>query len=162
MPLAPDDGKTDLRADLAQFDHVARDYGWSVEESGIHLVAALRGAAADVLTTMPPGGITLSGLRSALNNRFGVEQQSELVKAQLSGCKRQPHEKMGDLAYDSHAVGIVHANMAPLYQEDLALDYFIQALAGTDTGALLTTFRPENLQKVADAAARWEAAKSPA
>ena len=49
--------------------------------------------------------------------------------------------------------------MAPLYQEDLALDYFIQALAGTDTGALLTTFHPENLQKAADAAAWWEAAK---
>ena len=70
---------------------------------------------------------------------------------------------MGDLAYDiRRAVGIAHANMAPLYQEDLALDYFIQALAGTDTGALLTTFRPESLQKAADAAARWEAAKPPA
>jgi len=65
-----------------------------------------------------------------------------------------------DLAYDiRRAVGIAHANMAAPYQEDLALDYFIQALAGTDTGALLTTFRPENLQKVADTAARWEAAK---
>ena len=67
------------------------------------------------------------------------------------------------LAYDiCRAVGIAHANMAPCYQEDLALDYFIQALAGTDTGALLTIFRPENLQKAADAAARWEAAKPPA
>ena len=112
----------------------------------------------NVLTMMPPGGITLAGLHSALNNCFGVEQQSELVKAQVSGRKRQPHEKMGDLAYDIlRAVGIAHANMAPLYQEDLALDYFIQALAGTDTGALLTTFRRENLQKAANAAAQWEA-----
>ena len=70
---------------------------------------------------------------------------------------------MGDLAFDiCRAVGIAHANMAARYQEDLALDYFIQALAGTDTGALLTTFQPENLQNVADAAARWEAAKPPA
>ena len=116
MPLAPYDKKTDLRAYLAKFDHVARGNGWSVEESGIHLVLALHGAAAEVLTTMPPGGITLAGLRSALNNQFGVEQQSELVKAQLSGRKRQPHEKMGDLAYDiRRAVGIAHANMAPLY-----------------------------------------------
>ena len=44
---------------------------------------------------------------------------------------------MGDLAYDiRRAVGIAHANMAPAYQEELALDYFIQALAGNDTGAL--------------------------
>ena len=97
MPLAPYDGKTDLRAYMAQFDHVARGNGWSVDESGIHRVAALRGTADEVLTTMPPGWITLAGLRSALNHRFGVEQQSELVKAQLSGCKRQPHEKRGDL-----------------------------------------------------------------
>ena len=163
MPLAPYNGKTDLRAYMAQFDHLARGNGWSVDESGTHLVAALHSAVAGVLTTMPPGGITLAGLRLTLNNRFGVEQQSELVKAQLSGRKRQPHEKMGDLAYDiRHTVGIAPANMAPLYQEDLALDYFIQVLAGTDTGALLTTFRPESLQKAADAAARWEAAKPPA
>ena len=116
MPLAPYDGKTDLRAYMAQFDHLARGNGWGVDESGLHLVAALRGAATEVLTMMPPGGITLAGLRSALNNRFGVEQQSKLVKAQLSGCKRQPHEKMGDLAYDiRRAVGIAHADMAPLY-----------------------------------------------
>ena len=153
MPLAPYDGKTDLRAYLAQFDHVARGNGWSVDESGIHLMAALCGTAAEVMTTMPPGGITLAGLHSALNNHFGVEQQSELVKAQLSGRKRQPHEKMGDLASDiRRAVGIANANMAPLYQEDLSLDYFIHALAATDTRALLTSFRPENLQKVADAA----------
>ena len=87
----------------------------------------------------------------------------KLVKAQLSGRKRQPHEKMGDLASDiRHAVGIAHANMAAPYQEDLALDYFIQALVGTDTGAMLMTFRPENLEKAADTAARWEAARLPA
>ena len=118
MPLEPYDGKTDLRAYMAQFDHMARGNGWGMDESGIHLVAVLRGMAAEVLTTMPPGGIMFAGLRSALNNRFGVEQQSELVKAQLSGRKRQPHEKMGDLAYGiRRAVGIAHANMAPLYQE---------------------------------------------
>ena len=85
MPLAPYDGKTDLRAYLVQFDHVAKGNGWRADESGIHLVAALRGTAAEVLTTMPPGAMTLAGLRSALSNRFGIEQQSELVKAQLSG-----------------------------------------------------------------------------
>ena len=67
MPLAPYDGKTDLRAYMAQFDHTARGNGWGVDESGIHLVAALHRVAAEVLTTMPPGGITLAGLRSALN-----------------------------------------------------------------------------------------------
>ena len=85
MLLAPYNGKTDLRAYLAQFDHVAKGNGWSVDESWIHLVAALRGVVAEVLTTMPPGAMTLAGLRSARSNRFGIEQQSELVKVQLSG-----------------------------------------------------------------------------
>ena len=85
-----------------------------------------------------------------------MDQQSELVKAQLSGRKRHLHETMGDLARDIHrSVGIAHARMAPQYQEELALDHFIQALAGTDAGAILTTWRPENLQKAADTAARW-------
>ena len=43
-----------------------------------------RGTVAEVLTTMPLRAMTLAGLRSALNNRFGIEEQSELVKVQLS------------------------------------------------------------------------------
>ena len=69
MLLAPYDGKTDLRAYLAQFDHVSRGNGWSTDDSGIHLVVALRGMAADVLSTMPMGAIALASLNnSVLNN----------------------------------------------------------------------------------------------
>ena len=63
VQLTPYDGKSDLRAYLAQFDHVCRGNGWCLEEGGIHLVATLRGVAADVLTPLPPGAITLAGLR---------------------------------------------------------------------------------------------------
>ena len=56
VQLGTYDGKTDLRTYLAQFDHVARGNGWSVDEGGTQLIAALRGAAADVLTTMPLEG----------------------------------------------------------------------------------------------------------
>ena len=68
MLLAPYDGKTDLRAYLAQFDHVSKGNGWSTDDSGIHLVVALRGMAADILATMPMGAIALASLRSVLNN----------------------------------------------------------------------------------------------
>ena len=69
---------------------------------------------------------------------------------------------MGELAHDiRRLVGIAHANMAPEYREEIALDHFLRAIAGTDAGALLTTWRPENLQKAADTAACWEAAKAP-
>ena len=61
----------------------------------MHLVAALHGVAAEVLTTLTPGAITLAGLRSDLNNRFGIEQQSELVKTQLANQKRKPQESIG-------------------------------------------------------------------
>ena len=77
MQLAPHDSKSDLRAYLAQFDHVCRGNSWGPDEGGMHLVAVLRGVAAEVLTTLPPGAITLAGLPSALNNLFGIEQQSE-------------------------------------------------------------------------------------
>ena len=81
----------------------------------MHLVAALRDVAAEVLTTLPPGAITLAGLRSALNNRFGIEQQSELVKTQLANRKRKPQEFIGELTHDiRHAVGISAKSTLPI------------------------------------------------
>ena len=87
MPLPPYDGKTDLRAYLAQFRCVAMGNGWNDVQGRAQLTAALRGAASEVLTTITWEGATLEDLYSALNNRFGMEQQSELVKAQLSERK---------------------------------------------------------------------------
>ena len=62
MQLTPYDSKSDLRTYLVQFDHVCRGNGWGPDEGGMHLVAALHGVAAEVLTTLPPGAITLAGL----------------------------------------------------------------------------------------------------
>ena len=87
MPLPPYDGKTDLRAYMAQFQCVARGNGWNEVQGVAQLTAALRGAALEVLTTVPSEGVTLEDLHSALKNRFGMDQQSELVKAQLNRRK---------------------------------------------------------------------------
>ena len=55
-----------------------------------------------------------------------MDQQSELVKAQLSGRKRRSQESMGELAHDiRRSVGIAHANMPPEYREEIALDHFL-------------------------------------
>ena len=115
----------------------------------------------EVLTTVPEEGATLEDLYSALKKRFGMDQQSELVKAQLSGHKRRSQESMGELAHDIHrSVGIAHANIPPEYREELALDHFLRAIGGTDVGVMLTAWRPKTLQRAADAAACWEAAKA--
>jgi len=58
------------------------------------------------------------------------------------------------------SVGIAHANMPLEYREEIALDHFLRAIGGNDVGAMLTVWRPENLQKAADTAACWEAARA--
>ena len=126
----------------------------------MHLAAALHGVAAMVLTTLPPGAITLAGLRLALNNRFGIEQQSELVKTHLVNRKRKPQESIGELAHDiRRAVGIAYADMAASMQERLALDHFVQALSESDCGAQLAMWRPPTMSQAVDAAARYEVAR---
>ena len=162
MPLLPYNGKTDLRAFIAQFSCVSKSNGWNEVQGVAQLTAALRGAAREVLTTVPEDGETLEDLYSALKNRFGMDQQSELVKAQLSGCKRRSQESLRELlAHDiRRSVGIAHANMPLEYREELALDHFLRAIGGTDVGAMLTVWRPENLQKAADTAACWEAVRA--
>ena len=78
------------------------------------LTAVLRGTALEVLTTVPSEGVTLEDLHSALKNRFGMDQQSELVKAQLNGRKRRSQEPLGELAHDiRRMVGIAHVNVPP-------------------------------------------------
>ena len=73
MQLAPYGGKSDLREYLAQFDHVCRGNGWGPDKGGMHLVAALCGVVAEVLTNLTPGAIMLANLPLALNNRFGID-----------------------------------------------------------------------------------------
>ena len=160
MQLVPYDGKSDLRAYLAQFDHVCRGNGWGPDEGRMHLGAALRGVAAEILTTLPPGAITLAGLRSALNNRFGIEQQSELVKTQFANRKRKPQESIGELAHDiRRAVGSAYADMATSAQERLALDHFVQAPSDSDCGAQLAMWHPPTMSQAVDATASYEAAR---
>ena len=127
MPLAPYDGKGDLKAHLAQFNHMCMGNGWSMDEDGTLLLATLHPMAAEVLITMPPGAITLSELSSPLNSGFGKEQQIELVQTQLISRKQKPNETIGELAYDiHHAVVITHVNMAASSQKGLTLDHFLQ------------------------------------
>ena len=124
----------------------------------MHLVAALQGVVAEVLTTLPPGAITLAGLRSALNNRFGIEQQSELVKTQLANRKKKPQEFIGELAHDiRRTVGIAYADIAASAQESLVLDHFVQALLDSDCGAHLAIWHPLTVSQVVDSAAFCEA-----
>ena len=82
VPLAPYDGKSNLRVFFVQC--IAQGNGWNPDESSVHLVAALYGVAAEVLTTIPDGVVSVPNLIVALKYQFGVEQQSELVKTQLA------------------------------------------------------------------------------
>jgi len=57
VPLVPHDGKSVLGAFLSQFFGVACGNGWDQEEGGVHLVAAMCGAVAEVPMTMPDGQV---------------------------------------------------------------------------------------------------------
>ena len=53
---------------MAQFQCVARGNGWNEVQGVEQLTAALRGAALEVLTTVPSEGVTLEDLHSVLKN----------------------------------------------------------------------------------------------
>jgi len=62
VPLLPYESKTDLRVFIAQFRCVARSNGWNKVQGTAQLTAALRGAALEVLPTVPEEGATLEDL----------------------------------------------------------------------------------------------------
>ena len=90
VPLPLYDGKTDLRAFIAQFRCVARSNGWSQVQGAAQLTAALRGAALEVLTTVPEEGATLEDLYSALKNDLAWTSRASLLKLSSVGANDGP------------------------------------------------------------------------
>ena len=92
-------------------------------------MAALFGAALEVLSAMPGEDISVETLIPALKGLLGVEQQRDLVKAQLAMRKRRPGESIAELAHDIRcAVRIAYYELDASAQEKLALDQFIRAM----------------------------------
>ncbi|KAK3919718.1 Gag-Pol polyprotein [Frankliniella fusca] len=83
----------------AQFQSVAVENGWSVEEQGRHLLGALEGPAADVVQTLPPNEyLSYARLSDCLRRHFDWARGTAAAALQFEQRIQQPGESLRDFA----------------------------------------------------------------
>ncbi|KAG0723751.1 hypothetical protein GWK47_042014 [Chionoecetes opilio] len=95
------DGTVSWEAYRAQFELLAKAWGWSRYERAVQLVGALKGSALEVLNQLPAGKQTsYSSVLAVLERRYGHQHQSEVFRARFRARLRNPGESLPHLAQD--------------------------------------------------------------
>ena len=98
---APFDGTLAWDAYHAQFELLAEMNRWDRSEKATYLAISLKGAAATVLTNLPPEKRhDYAALTTALDSRFGATHQTELNRMRLKSRTRHRDETLAELAED--------------------------------------------------------------
>ena len=103
---------------------------WDEREKGLHLVAALRGRAREVLRDLTGADVTnFEALRTALRKRFGAEREEAVSQAELTFLRRKPKETLRELWQRTKTVARrAYRNHHPETERLMACNGFINAL----------------------------------
>ena len=112
------------------------------------MAISLRGPAATVLTNLPPGKRQDYGaLTAALDSRFGLAHQTELIRMRLKARTRRREETLAELAEDvERLVRLAYPEAAEAMVEVLAQDQFIDALPEEDMRLCICQNKPASLR----------------
>lgn len=115
---------------LAQVDLAALHSGWSHEETAIHLVLALEGAALQVLVDLASGELCdLQAITAALDRRFRQRISSDQSREQLISRQRGDGESLGaHAAYIQLYTGRGYPSFLGDTIEELSLHNFLRGL----------------------------------
>lgn len=93
------DGERSWAVFEAQFRSIAESCNWSETEKGRRLLSALRGAAADLVQTLPPAEFeNYASLSGRLCEHYGSTQRGIVAEAELERRKQKPGESLRDYA----------------------------------------------------------------
>ena len=113
-----------------QFSVIAIMNVWDDQEKGLHLAAALRGRAREVLSEVPfPDLTNFEVLRTALKKRFGAAREEAISQAELMFLRRKPKESLRDLWQRTKTVARrAYRNHHPETERLMACNGFVNAL----------------------------------
>lgn len=155
---APYDGKSSWDAYRTQYEMLAGIHRWSDNQKATYLAVSLRGAAATVLTNLPPEQRRdYKALAAALDSRFGSLHQKELNRMRLKTRTRRREETLPELAEDvERLTRLAYPDATEAMIEVLAKDQFIDSLPEEDMRLRIRQSRPESLRKALEAALELE------
>ena len=131
--------------------------GWTVAEKAKFLGVSLRGAAQSLLI---PGrtGYTYREIVAALQERFGLEGQTEIFMAQLQAITKGPKESYQELA-DNITRLVARAYPSASYDtmRVLSVQAFIKALTNKELRMRIKLMKPSSIREAVLAAIEYEA-----
>ena len=153
------DGKGNWSDYLIQFNLIADYWHWNDYEKALHLAINLRGTAQSVLADLRHDQRTnFRSLSSALAARFEPVQQSELHRVTLKTRLRHDNETLPELAQDiNRLVRLAYPRATVDVREQLAKDYFVDALNNHDLEWAVLRGKPESVENALKLALEYEA-----
>ena len=159
--IKPDtfDGTGNWSDYLIQFNLIADFCRWNEYEKALHLAINLRGIAQSVLADLRHDQRTnFHSLSSALAARFEPVQQSELHRVTLKTRLRRDNETLPELAQDiNKLVRLAYPRATVGVREQLAKDYFVDALNDHDLEWAVLRGKPESVENALKPALEYEA-----
>ena len=155
------DGKGIWKDFRAHFEVIARVNGWDDESKACYLAASLRGQAQAVLGDLEEDQRqSYVALTSALERRFGSEEQSELHRVQLRSRVRAKGESLAELA---QAISRLTREAYPgadwVMKDMLAMENFLDCL-DPDLRLKIAQTRPRFMDQAVKTATEFEAYKT--
>ena len=124
------DGSSCWNDYAVQFEMLSEMNGWGDEVKAMYLAANLRGSAQCVLGDLDDDSRhDYTALVTALNNRFGSNNQKELFRVQLKNRQRKREETLPELAQAIRRLTrLAYPSATYVLQETLSQEHFIDAL----------------------------------
>lgn len=128
------DGKSSWNVFKQQFETISEYNKWNDASKAVHLTAALRGEAANVLETIPEGSDSkYQELVKALELRFGEEQRKDFNMWQLKTRQQKPDESLQELASDIERLVLLSYKDCPAdARERIAVQQFMDSIRNLD------------------------------
>ena len=152
------DGTDDFEEYLAQFQIMAELNGWNYNVKSLALASSLSGRARTLLAELDENKCRdFNALVSALRNRYGSENRSELFKAELQGKVRGRNETIPELVESiKKLTRKAYRNVTPDVADTLAIDYFIDAIPESEIRLRLKELGPKTMTEAENIAVKLE------
>ncbi|GBL90819.1 hypothetical protein AVEN_125220-1, partial [Araneus ventricosus] len=155
------DGQTSWTVFKTQFGVVSSANGWNNRVKASQLVASLRGSAAEVLQGIPSDKLTdLMTIENAKEARFGDSHLTQFYRTELKTRRQKPGESLQVLAADvERLMSLAYAECPQDVRDNLAAQYFIDAIRHEDTQHATRLMDAKNLKSALAYSMKYEAAK---
>jgi hypothetical protein len=155
------DGLTPYEDYRVQFHMMAELNGWDKTAKALYLAGCLSKGARSVLNDLRhEDRYDYDKLDEALRERYGTEDQAELLKAKLRSRVKSKEESLQELAHDiRRLVRLAYPKAAMRTHDDMTKDQFIEALGDGEIRWSVFQSRPKNITEALKVAMELEAFK---